>query len=452
MPKYRTSLFFALVIGGVLPVLGGEGSIYERAIKGEYEVSSGLSVNVVGNGMVDLLLCVPYPVSNLYQDIVWTKPVESEMISSYPETGEPYIRYAVNAKGQGMVGVDRSFMARLYTVKVDFSKIRQIYGYDVGSVVYQRYTRQPDADSNGNLWVDTRHEWIARNVALMRDAGLNALELARAAYALVATNFSYSTGWKNTISEIVNSRSGDCGQLSSVFVSLLRAAGIPARCVVCMRPNPNALYHVWAEFYLERYGWIPTDVDYEVENRTLFHRFGVYDDTCIVMSLDTHLSFTTAAGREVSACLVQNYAYWWWWYGETTRLEGPYFSLQGNKGYIRKNAFVPETWLVKYYGGSTPLITFVDADTDRDGMLAWEEYVAGTIPVDRDSRLVATITVDSMGKPSVDFQPKISDSKEAARRRYRKWGKVDLRDEGWTEILSGQESDFHFFNVSVEMK
>ncbi len=54
---------------------------------------------------------------------------------------------------------------------------------------------------------------------------------------------------------------GDCGSQSMYFTALCRAAGIPARATGGMQMilgTPSS--HIWAEFYLEGYGWIPVDV------------------------------------------------------------------------------------------------------------------------------------------------------------------------------------------------
>ncbi len=59
---------------------------------------------------------------------------------------------------------------------------------------------------------------------------------------------------------------GDCGNLFTVFITLLRMKGIPARHIVGFRPD-NSL-HVWSDFYLENYGWIPVDVTYKQSDPT----------------------------------------------------------------------------------------------------------------------------------------------------------------------------------------
>jgi transglutaminase-like putative cysteine protease len=58
---------------------------------------------------------------------------------------------------------------------------------------------------------------------------------------------------------------GKCTDISSVFVALCRAAGVPAREVFGLRLGKNAeqdittWQHCWSEFFLPGYGWVPAD-------------------------------------------------------------------------------------------------------------------------------------------------------------------------------------------------
>jgi len=60
-------------------------------------------------------------------------------------------------------------------------------------------------------------------------------------------------------------RSGKCADISSVFVSIARAAGVPAREVFGLRlgkkddEDMTGGHHCWAEFYVPGYGWVPAD-------------------------------------------------------------------------------------------------------------------------------------------------------------------------------------------------
>ncbi|HEY5996854.1 MAG TPA: transglutaminase domain-containing protein [Candidatus Deferrimicrobiaceae bacterium] len=63
----------------------------------------------------------------------------------------------------------------------------------------------------------------------------------------------------------LSSRTGKCADISSVYVALARAAGVPAREVFGLRlgqPGETDItggHHCWAEFYLPGTGWVPVD-------------------------------------------------------------------------------------------------------------------------------------------------------------------------------------------------
>lgn len=58
---------------------------------------------------------------------------------------------------------------------------------------------------------------------------------------------------------------GKCADISSIYVALARAAGVPAREIFGIRMSKNTTQdisnwqHCWAEFYLPGYGWVPVD-------------------------------------------------------------------------------------------------------------------------------------------------------------------------------------------------
>ncbi|GFO65415.1 hypothetical protein GMPD_33340 [Geomonas paludis] len=60
-------------------------------------------------------------------------------------------------------------------------------------------------------------------------------------------------------------RSGKCADISTLYVALARAAGVPAREVFGLRlgrPGQTDIsngHHCWAEFYLPGTGWVPVD-------------------------------------------------------------------------------------------------------------------------------------------------------------------------------------------------
>ena len=90
---------------------------------------------------------------------------------------------------------------------------------------------------------------------------------------------------------------GNCTDFHSLFISLARASGIPARFQIGL-PVPEKAegeipgYHCWAQFYLNGVGWVPVDASEawkHPEKQNYF--FGTYDPNRLAVSngRDVHL-------------------------------------------------------------------------------------------------------------------------------------------------------------------
>lgn len=67
------------------------------------------------------------------------------------------------------------------------------------------------------------------------------------------------------VCKLLKDPGGKCADISSVFIALARAAGVPSREVFGIRQgkkpvvNITKWQHCWAEFFLPGYGWVPVD-------------------------------------------------------------------------------------------------------------------------------------------------------------------------------------------------
>jgi transglutaminase-like putative cysteine protease len=95
------------------------------------------------------------------------------------------------------------------------------------------------------------------------------VEKAHALYDYVFQTVRYDksgTGWgRGDALWVCDARHGNCTDFHSLFISLARAEGIPARFEIGF-PVPGgtegtiAGYHCWAEFFVTGWGWVPVDI------------------------------------------------------------------------------------------------------------------------------------------------------------------------------------------------
>ena len=254
-----------------------------------------------------LSLILPVPQSCSYQDIEDLSVSSGDILVS--PSGNKYLRDVKtsnlpNAGEQYVLSED--FTVTLYPMYVDMEQFTTIYPYDTNSEIYKIYT------SNKGLYIDTNNPLILSiSDKLWEDSQNNVLLYAKNCYEYVAANYRYlnpNTGI-HPIDKILKDGGGDCGNLASIYVNLLRAKHIPAKHIVTVRPDGS--YHVWADFYLEKYGWIPVDV-----NMKLDHPNGNYFGYCkgdgIVMSEDIFYDIEFESGSKSEVVLLQTFYYWYW--------------------------------------------------------------------------------------------------------------------------------------------
>ncbi len=95
---------------------------------------------------------------------------------------------------------------------------------------------------------ETNPYWIARNIF---------------DYIIEHIEYELSGGW-NLAPTVLDRGNGSCSEYSFVYISMCRAAGLPARYVgsVVVRGDDacwDNVFHRWVEIYLPGYGWMPVD-------------------------------------------------------------------------------------------------------------------------------------------------------------------------------------------------
>ena len=105
---------------------------------------------------------------------------------------------------------------------------------------------------------------------------------------------------------------------------------------------------------------------------------------------------------------------------------------------------VPETWLNSY--GLDTSTASLDEDSDGDGMTNYDEFVAGTDPLDAESKFIVYIEMRVDGTPEVGAVPDLGDTDK---RTYILEGKENLSDEQWAPA---DATIHHFFRARIEVR
>ena len=274
-----------------------------------YHVIKKVTVTNSSATLTRLTVIMPLAQTCQYQTVA-NVSVNTGTVLEVPRT-EPADRYVRWSITSGLPGPGQQkefsceFDVMLLPYNFDFSGLSAVNPYDSASNLFQWYT------AVSGSYVDPQNAVIRRVGDSLWVRSSDIVDYARRCYDYVAWAYGYlnpNTGL-HTLADILSAGGGDCGNLSSIWVSLLRYRKIPARHVVTVRPN--ATFHVWSEFYLEGYGWIPVDVTAEQSNPAGDY-FGRYDGNGIVMNHGVYLELALGNGSTYYAPLLQTYGWWYW--------------------------------------------------------------------------------------------------------------------------------------------
>lgn len=259
-----------------------------------YHIRSVIKPVMLGSRPDDLFILTALPQSSQYQSVSGETFSQGE-IRNFPMDCGRYIFYAAKRRSSPLV---REFKVTIYELHTHWDRIKKI---PPPSSEMQYFTK------NCGDTIDRDHPDVVKTARKLAERSSNPVEYARAAYLFVTANFKYGQCANRRLRTIWKRRHGDCGDLSAVFISLMRARNIPARSVFAVRPDNT--YHVWAEFYLDGVGWIPVDVTADLGRGGEFRHFGNYDDNCVVMHRDR--GFRVHNGRkEIDLDFLQTYSFW----------------------------------------------------------------------------------------------------------------------------------------------
>jgi len=121
---------------------------------------------------------------------------------------------------------------------------------------------------HGDLLIDTQDSTIKSAADSIRSASRTPYEVAKNVAIWMADNeqiiygkpAGLASNVNKTPSEVLSTKEGDCIELSTLYASVCRAAGVPTRTVWAFAENGASPFgHFWTEFY-DGEKWIPVDM------------------------------------------------------------------------------------------------------------------------------------------------------------------------------------------------
>lgn len=226
-----------------------------------FQFTYGFTVNDVPAAAQNVVVWVPLPPSNEWQDVLsWTV----EGAAPYTEVREPvYGNTFLRFDFSGMPVDER-------TASIDFE-------------IARRERRPVDSpNSTATLPTNLRQRLLAPDSMVPLDgpiaeeaqatagAAADPLAIGRALYYNLVSTVQYDKPddggqWgRGDALWACDARYGNCTDFHSLFIGQSRSLGVPARfkmgfTVPNEKEGPIAGYHCWAEFWVDGYGWIPVD-------------------------------------------------------------------------------------------------------------------------------------------------------------------------------------------------
>lgn len=207
----------------------------------------------------DVRVWIPYPVSNSTQDISNVRisgNFSQSGIYGEKETGNLalYAEWTAQAKDRAITLTFDATAQEL--IRKDFPAVEPAIPVEI-----REYLK-----STAFIPTDGKVKEIALSVTKNKR---KISDKARAVYQWVVENTVRDPDVKGCgtgeVEKVIAKRGGKCADISSVFVSIARAAGVPAREVFGLRlgkkdqEDMTGGHHCWVEFYVPGYGWVPAD-------------------------------------------------------------------------------------------------------------------------------------------------------------------------------------------------
>lgn len=244
------------VVGGIMTMVAHALNPFSRkSLSREMEITEQIRIQIPPRaGRLRLWVPQARPGPAQTASLVDVEAPWPYMITADTQFGNPFIFFEVDRPKAGEA-----------SLKVRYRVLRK----------EQTASKEKDRIPNDLFLRPRGLEIIDDTVARIVDrttAGLSdPMERARELYLYVLSHVDYDksgVGWGNgDVAYVCRVGKGNCTDFHSLFISLARSAGIPARFQIGYPVPDNKAagkieipYHCWAEFFVSGKGWIPVDI------------------------------------------------------------------------------------------------------------------------------------------------------------------------------------------------
>ena len=156
--------------------------------------------------------------------------------------------------------------------EIEFQSVYDVERSEVRALDNPSHSTLSDEHRDLFLAANSRVPVSGRPIALLNQLtfSANTVEVARKLYDRVDAHVRYdksNPGYGNGDAMwVCDSRSGNCTDFHSLFISFARSKGIPSRFEIGFPLPPErgagelGGYHCWGWFHSDEYGWVPVDI------------------------------------------------------------------------------------------------------------------------------------------------------------------------------------------------
>lgn len=201
---------------------------------------------------------MPYPRNDAkHREIELLSTTQPEYIVSPDSYAHKsiYMEKPADGKEDAVFGYELSYTS--YNVFFNISP-EDIRPYDTESELYRKYTDQRQTHI---IFSDRIRHLTDSIVASEKNPYLKCVRI----FDYIAANYPWASAREYSTIEnipeyVLQNRHGDCGQVTLLFLTMARYAGIPAKWQSGWMMHPGEVnLHDWAEVYFEGIGWVPVD-------------------------------------------------------------------------------------------------------------------------------------------------------------------------------------------------